>query len=165
MPDIVFISRLILKTCFTVSSKTKGKENRVSEKVRFRVSGKRSIDLERSDRKDRERLFCFLFTLNRWSVSCKRPTWTIVVCSEGRGPGSPGTNQTRIYSRIYIHRTYGAWCISWFSHTHVNNCRAPMRGTLLKAEKWTKNRYIALTEFPNLVFQLDFVSVQPVRVI
>lgn len=38
-------------------------------------------------------------------------------------------------------------------HTHVNNCRAPMRDVLLKAEKWTKNRYVARAEFPNLVTQ------------
>lgn len=40
-----------------------------------------------------------------------------------------------------------------------------MRDVLLKAEKWTKNRYIARAEFPNLVIHYRVTFSQPVRVI
>ena len=44
-------------------------------------------------------------------------------------------------------------CVCLGFYTLVDNCRSPMRDTLLKAEKRTKNRCITRTEFPNLVIQ------------
>ena len=141
--------RLKSKNSFTVKKKTRARCTRVLEKVRFQLSEK-PINLKWS-RRFRE---IVLFTLNCWSMSCERPT--IV-------------NHRRQFRRerpwyqwnAHIHTnscTTGVSvcvcvCVCLGFYTLVDNCRSPMRDTLLKAEKRTKNRCITRTEFPNLVIQ------------